>query len=97
MANGVTVQGRALARNGAVTLIHDSITRSTCAAAVPKATASSGSTAATTTATLPPTDAVTGPTTGGSDAVPAILLLAIFLVGLLLVAGRRPLGAIRDR
>ncbi len=35
MASGVTVDGRALARNGDVTLINDTITRPTCATAVP--------------------------------------------------------------
>jgi hypothetical protein len=90
MANGVTVQGRALARNGEVTLINDSITRSTCAAAAPAATASSGSTP-----TQPATDAVAGAATRGSDSFPAFLLLAIFLAGLVLVAGRRPFRAVR--
>ena len=36
MADDVTVDGRALARNGNVTLINDTITRSTCAATVPE-------------------------------------------------------------
>jgi hypothetical protein len=35
MADDVTVNGRALARNGNVTLINDTITRSTCAATAP--------------------------------------------------------------
>jgi hypothetical protein len=92
MASGVTLHGRALARNGDVTLIHDSITRSTCAAVAPRATAASGATP-----TQPATDAVTGSTTGGSDVVPALLLLAIFMVGFVLIAGRRPFRATRDR
>ena len=37
MATGVTLDGRALARNGEVTLIDDTITRSTCSAVTPSA------------------------------------------------------------
>jgi len=45
MANGVTVSGRALARNGDVTLINDTITKATCAAAVASASASASASA----------------------------------------------------
>jgi len=38
MADGVTLNGRALARNGDVTLINDTITRSTCSAPAPPPT-----------------------------------------------------------
>jgi Ice-binding-like len=88
MASGVTVEGRALARNGTVTLINDSVTRSTCAAA-PAATRAP-------TATQPATDAVMGSATRSSDA-PAILLLAFFLVAGALVVSRRPSRAARNR
>lgn len=40
--NGVTVHGRALARNGAVTLINDTFTRPSCAASVPSGPANGG-------------------------------------------------------
>ncbi len=36
--NGVTVHGRALARNGAVTLINDTFTKPTCATSTPVTT-----------------------------------------------------------
>jgi hypothetical protein len=45
MADGVTVNGRALARNGEVTLIHDTISPATCAAAVASASASASASA----------------------------------------------------
>jgi hypothetical protein len=73
MNSGVSVNGRALARNGNVTLISDTITRSTCAAA---ATATPAPTvAATPTATVAPTGApTTAPTaapTGAPTSTPA--------------------------
>jgi len=67
MNSGVSVNGRALARNGDVTLISDAITRSTCVAATtatPVATV-----AATPTATVAPTAAPTAaPTTATTSA-----------------------------
>jgi hypothetical protein len=57
MNNGVTVAGRALARNGAVTLINDTITPSACAA-------NAGTT--TTTTTTAGTTTTTGTTTTGT-------------------------------
>ena len=51
IANGVSVNGRVLARNGTVTLINDIITRPTCAAAATAAPVGPGATA--TPATVP--------------------------------------------
>jgi hypothetical protein len=56
MADDVTVDGRALARNGNVTLINDTITRTTCAA--------------TTAPTATPTTTTTTTTAGSSPVVP---------------------------
>lgn len=52
--NGANIEGRLLARNGNVTLISDTITRPTCAAA-PATPAASSSSSAATTPTLPNT------------------------------------------
>ncbi|MHB8663726.1 MAG: ice-binding family protein [Acidimicrobiales bacterium] len=62
--NSVTVHGRALARNGAVTLDNDTFTRPTCAAA-PVTTTTAGPTATTgapTVTTAAPTATTTAPT-----------------------------------
>ena len=63
VTNGVTVQGRALARNGAVTLDNDTFTALSCAQAVPVTTTTT--LAGTTTTTL----AGTTTTTGGGTSV----------------------------
>lgn len=73
--SGVTVQGRALARNGAVTLIDDTFTPTACAAATTTTnpTTSTSSTTAPTTATTTPVGPVptTAPVTGtGGSATP---------------------------
>jgi hypothetical protein len=64
--NGVTLEGRALARNGAVTMINDTIDSSACAAASPTASpqpsASSGPAE-----TAPPTDTVASTPAGSAD------------------------------
>jgi len=101
MADGVTVDGRALARNGEVTLINDTITRSTCSAPFPTASpgASTGATAKPGPATTPPpTD------TPETSKVPAsgstlVLLVGAFALALVfaVVATRRSLRAIRAR
>ena len=69
--NGATVQGRLLARNGAVTLDNNRITASNCAASSPTTTAPTTTTTTTTTTTPSTTTTttptkVTAPPTGGS-------------------------------
>jgi hypothetical protein len=69
MADGVTLDGRALARNGTVTLIDDTITRATCAAAAPTATPVPTATPAPTAEATPAAQAT--PTTPAVTSVPA--------------------------
>lgn len=104
MADGVTLDGRALARNGQVTLIDDTITRSTCAAPAPSAAptpaASPGPTAAPTTRpaggpTTPPTD--TPPTTDVPTFGPIWFLLVWIVLLAMGVAVRRSPSATRPR
>lgn len=94
--DGVTLEGRALARNGAVTMINDTIDSSSCAApsptaspssdaspaASPSATASSGVNPAT---TLPPTDTSdTSPDGSLGQSLPIVFVLfAIAMVAVL--------------
>jgi ice-binding like protein len=77
--NGVTVHGRALARNGEVSLINDRITSTTCFGA---SGGSGGGPTPPNTGTVPPTDV---PGTVPSS----VLLVGIFLVALFLTASRR--------
>lgn len=98
MANGVTVDGRALARNGEVTLINDTISRPTCSTPAPTASPASETTASVgPTVTAPATDTAAPSGTGGSGSIPVGLIIAILLVGVLLVASRRPARATRRR
>ena len=78
MASGVSMAGRALARNGEVTLINDSITRPTCATTSPTTGPNAGP-------SVPPTEtlASTAAPTSGPD--PIIVVMA-FLVTFLVVA-----------
>jgi len=74
MNSGVSVNGRALARNGAVTLINDAITRTSCSAA---ATATPAPTPApTTAATAAPTTPATAAPTAGTAAPTAAPIAA---------------------
>jgi type VI secretion system secreted protein VgrG len=82
MATGVSMQGRALARNGTVTLINDSITRPTCATTAPTA-APGAPTAAPGAPTTPPTETLASEattTTGSGPIVVVMVFLGAFLV-----------------
>jgi hypothetical protein len=94
MDDGVTLDGRALARNGQVTLINDTVTRATCAAAPgPTATPAPGATALPST---PPTDTL--PTTDVPRSGPTwLLVVGIVLLALGVVASRRSPYVIRAR
>ena len=87
VTNGVTVHGRALARNAAVTLDNDVFTAPTCAQAAPVTTVAGGGT------TLPGNTVRRIPATGSPEQ--AQVLVATFLVavgtGAALIARRRRL------
>jgi len=89
MNDGVTLNGRALARNGQVTLINDTITRSTCATPSP----TPGPTAIPTT---PPTDTLATTDVPGSGPT-WLVVVGIVLLALSVVAGRRSPYKIRAR
>jgi len=87
MGDGVTLNGRALARNGDVALINDTITRPTCAA--PSPTPIPG-------ATTPPTAMQPYTDVPGSGPSP-VVFVAIFLFAFVVVANRRSLRLILTR
>ncbi len=94
MGNGVTVQGRALARNAEVTLINDTFNQPTCAQAPPGSTSTTASGGGTSTTASGGGTGTTGlPLTGIS--VDNTLLIAIVALALGAVAVRlsRPQGA----
>ena len=96
MASGVSMTGRALARNGDVTLISDSITRSVCAA--PAATASptvSPAVSPTVVATVPPTD--TPGTSSDRRADPTPFVIVAFVAVLVILASRWSVLPVRRR
>jgi hypothetical protein len=95
--NGVTLEGRALARNGEVTMINDTIDSSSCAAPsptpTPKATPKPGATAGPT-VTTPPTDTVASTPAGSAHrGLPIILFLlgiaAVAVMGMLRPTAKR--------
>ncbi len=93
MANGVTVNGRALARNGDVTLINDTIGNACSAASGPTPTPSAsvtptpGATATSTPArTLPPTNTTRDGSSSGSSTLPLFGMLVLAFVGFGLVS-----------
>ena len=98
MATGVTLDGRALARNGEVTLIDDTITHSTCSTPTAPASPSGASGGTTPAATLPPTDTPPAAVTPASGST-VVLLVGIFAlsVAFALVTGRRSPRATRSR
>ena len=83
--DGVTLEGRALARNGAVTMIHDTIDSSSCAAPsptpTPNATPKPGATSHPA-ATPPATDTLATTPAAVTDPVPVpiLLLLAVAMI-----------------
>jgi len=74
MDSGVTVTGRALARNGDVTLINDTITRATCSTAASSAssTAASSASSASSSASSASSSASSASSSAGSSATPAV-------------------------
>jgi hypothetical protein len=97
--NGVTLEGRALARNGEVTMINDTIDSSSCAApsptATPKATAKPGATSRPG-ATPPATDTVVA-TPGGFASAVSATFLALLAIASIAFAGMHRLAATRSR
>ena len=111
MANGVTMSGRALARNGTVTMINDVITRPTCAttgiASPTPAPTLPGGTLTPTGATPAPTASPQLPNTalraGDVAAPPPAILVALIgalslaiVLGRVIVVRRRPVLATRQ-
>ena len=96
---GATLQGRALARNGAVTMDHNTIDSSACAAPSPtpkpspKATPTSGTHPA---ATPPATDTIVSTPAAITDPVSATFLV-LLLIAAVALAGSLHLAAIRSR
>ncbi len=99
LQTGATLQGRALARNGAVTLDTNVIDSSACAAPTPSATptpspAATSSAATIPAATIPPTDTLRSTPAAVTDPVPTAMLVLLvvgavaFLATIHLVASR---------
>jgi hypothetical protein len=74
LQTGATLQGRALARNGAVTLDHNTIDSSSCAAPSPTATPKATATSTAQPAATPPATDTVGATPAASQPVPASIL-----------------------
>ncbi len=79
-----TVSGRALARNGEVTLADDTITRSTCAAPVPVTLAAAGG-------PIPPTRSAAPEAVRNPETLPVIPALALLFVVLAVILGEADL------
>jgi type VI secretion system secreted protein VgrG len=90
MNNGATLQGRALARNGAVTMDHNTINSSACAppSTTPRATPKSG--------TPPATDAMASSPAVISDRASLAILILVAISAFALVGSLR-LAAVRSR
>jgi hypothetical protein len=91
LKTGATLQGRALARNGAVTMDHNTINSSACAAP----TSSGGSGGSSSAATPPPTDQSASAAAPINDLVsPTFLILVVTAV--IAFAGARRFAAMRS-
>jgi type VI secretion system secreted protein VgrG len=92
---GATLQGRAMAQNGAVTMDHNTIDSSACAtpSPTPQASPKSGTNP---TVTTPPTDTVASTPAAVTDPVPATLLVLLAISAIALVGSLR-FAAIRSR
>ncbi len=78
----VTVHGRALARNGGVTLINDTFTKPTCATSSPVTTTTAAATVTSTAATTVTTKATKLPRTGSSSGSLAAIAFGLCVSGL---------------
>ena len=89
LKTGATLQGRALARNGAVTMDHNTINSSACAApsAAPSAQPAP---------TGPPSDTFGSTPAGDTDQVPATLFILLVIAAIAFV-GSLTLAASRSR
>jgi hypothetical protein len=95
MATGVTVNGRALARNGQVTLINDRISNG-CSSA--SSTASPRPTTRTAGATIPATDTLVATDVPGRESTAVVVLAAIAILAISAsIAPRRSRRSIADR
>jgi hypothetical protein len=96
MASGVKMSGRALARNGDVTLIDDTITSSPCLTGAPTTSPTAKPTAKPTAgATVPPTATLATADVPGSGPTPVVFVGILLLA--FVVASRLSLRAIRTR
>jgi hypothetical protein len=91
LKTGATLQGRALARNGAVTMDHNTINSSACAA--PSATPTAGTNAR---ATAPPTDTLASTPAAMTDGV-SLALVALVAISAVALLGTRRFAAVRSR
>jgi hypothetical protein len=95
LKTGATLQGRALARNGAVTMDHNTIDNSACAASSPTPTPTPKSTTHPA-ATPPATDTLASTPAAMTDPV-SLVLLALVAVSAVALLGSLRLRAVRAR
>ena len=96
VTSGVTVHGRALARNGGVTLDSDTFTTPTCNLTAPAPTTTTAAPGATTTpTTVPTTSTVVLPRTGRSVGTNVVLAIGAIAIGVVAIkaARRKPVPA----
>lgn len=97
--NGATLQGRALARNGAVTMDHNTIDSSVCAAPSPTPAPSPAGTPASSTqptVSTPPTDTIASTPAAVTDPVSVTFLVLLVITGIAMIGSLR-FAAIRSR